>query len=101
MSNSSFVNGIIVGAGIVLAFMSFGFLLYIAPVENQQGISSTEIRVAILLGGIVTAVAIGYEFYCRKEESKNSEPSKESSVVAESKETDDLSINDKKTNLDE
>ena len=62
MTNSSFVNGLIAGAGIVLALMSFGFLKYIAPVENQQGISSTEIRVAIMLGGIVAAVAIGYEF---------------------------------------
>jgi len=100
MSNFSFVNGIIVGAGIVLAFMSFGFLQYIAPVENQQGISSTEIRVAIMLGGLVAAVAIGYEFYTRKNESKNSEPNNESNV-AEFKETDTLSTNDEKTNLDE
>lgn len=99
MSNSSFVNGIIVGAGIVLAFMSFGFLLYIAPVENQQGVSSTEIRVAILLGGVVAAVAIGYEFYSRKNESENSEPSNVSNVV-ESQETD-TKLNNEKTNLDE
>ena len=99
MSNSSFVNGIIVGAGIVLAFMSYGFLQYIAPVENQQGISSTEIRVAIMLGVIVVAVAIGYEFYSRKIESKSLEPNNESNV--ESQETDTLSVNDEKKNLDE
>ena len=76
MTNSSFVNGLIAGAGIVLALMSFGFLQYIAPVENQQGISSTEIRVAILLGGIVAAVALGYEFYSKKEEKKQASESK-------------------------
>ncbi len=38
MSNSSFVNGLIAGAGIALALMSIGFLYYIAPVENQQGV---------------------------------------------------------------
>ena len=69
--NPSFVNGIIVGAGIVLALMSVGFLYYIAPVENEAGISSTEIRVAIFLGGLVAAVAIAYEFYTKKNESKS------------------------------
>ena len=71
MSNSSFVNGLIAGAGIALALMSYGFLLYIAPVENQQGVSSTEIRVAIMLGGIVAAASIGYEYYLKKSESKS------------------------------
>lgn len=70
MSNSSFVNGLIAGAGIALTLMSIGFLYYIAPIENQQGVSSTEIRVAIMLGGIVAAASIGYEFYSRKEEKK-------------------------------
>jgi|TARA_B110000495_G_scaffold172582_1_gene161602 hypothetical protein len=99
MSNSSFVNGIIVGAGIVLAFMSYVLLQYIAPVENQNGVSSTEIRVSIMLGGIVAAVAIGYEFYSRKIESKSLEPNNESNV--ESQETDTIFINDEKKNLDE
>ena len=66
MSNSSFVNGLITGAGIALAVMSVGFLYFIAPIENQQGVSSTEIRVAIMLGGIVAAVSIGYEYYLNK-----------------------------------
>ena len=71
MSNSSFVNGLIAGAGIALALMSVGFLYYIAPIENQQGVSSTEIRVAIMLGGIVAAVSIGYEYYLKKNNSKS------------------------------
>jgi len=71
MSSSSFINGLVAGAGIALALMSYGFLLYIAPVENQQGVSSTEIRVAIMLGGLVAAASIGYEYYLNKNESKS------------------------------
>ena len=85
MTNSSFVNGLIAGAGIVLALMSFGFLQYIAPVENQQGISSTEIRVAIMLGGIVTAVAIGYEFYSKKQIKQNESKIEPKDINAEPK----------------
>ena len=76
MSNSSFVNGLIAGAGIALAVMSVGFLYYIAPIENQQGVSSTEIRVAIMLGGLVAAVSIGYEYYLNKNKSKSTDPDK-------------------------
>jgi len=86
MSNSSFVNGLVTGAGIVLVLMSVGFLQYIAPVENQQGVSSTEIRVAIMLGGIVAAVSIGYEYYTRKEEKK--QISESDDIKTESHETD-------------
>ena len=64
---ASFVNGLIAGAGAVLALMSVAFLQYVGPLENVQGVSTTEIRVAILLGGIVCAAAIGYEFYSKKE----------------------------------
>ena len=71
MSNSSFINGLVAGAGIALALMSYGFLQYIAPLENQQGVSSTEIRVAIMLGGLVAAASIGYEYYLNKSESKS------------------------------
>jgi len=68
MSNMpSFVNGLIAGAGVALALMSYGFLQYISPLENIQGVSSTEIRIAIFLGGLVAAVAIAYEFYSKKE----------------------------------
>ena len=66
-SIGSFVNGIIAGAGAVLAIMSAAFLQIVIPLENIQGVTSTEIRVAIFLGGIVCAVAIGYEFYRKKE----------------------------------
>ena len=95
MSNSSFVNGLIAGAGIALALMSIGFLYYIAPIENQQGVSSTEIRVAIMLGGIVAAASIGYEYYSRKEEKKQA--SKSDDIEAESIDADDS----KKMKLDE
>ena len=86
MSNSSFVNGLVAGAGIALALMSYGFLRYIAPIENQQGVSSTEIRVAIMLGGIVAAVSIGYEYYSRKEEKKQTSESDD--IKAESQDAD-------------
>jgi len=72
---ASFVNGIIAGAGAVLAFMSYGFLQYVGPLENIQGVTTTELRVAILLGGIVCAVAVGYEFYSKKDK-----PKKESKI---------------------
>ena len=70
---SSFVNGLIAGAGAVLAIMSFGFLQFVGPLENIRGVTTTELRIAILLGGIVCAVAIGYEFYQKKEASKQPE----------------------------
>ena len=67
-SMSSFVNGILAGAGAVLAIMSVAFVRMTAPLEGVMGFTTTEIRVAILLGGIVCAVAIGYEFYRKKQE---------------------------------
>jgi len=69
-SKLSFVNGLIAGAGIVLALMSYGFLQFVGAMENIQGVTTTELRVAILLGGIVSAVAIGYEFYNKKKSVK-------------------------------
>ena len=69
-SLSSFVNGIIAGSGAVLAIMSVAFLQMLSPLEGTMGVTTTEIRVAILLGGIVCAVAVGYEFYNRKETKK-------------------------------
>lgn len=38
-----------------------------------MGFTSTEIRVAILLGGIVCAVSVGYEFYRKKETKEQQE----------------------------
>lgn len=93
----SFVNGIIAGAGAVLALMSYGFLQYIGPLENIQGISTTEIRVAILLGGLVCAIAVGYEFYSKKDKPKKeskiekiqdedpTEETKKDDIIAETK----------------
>ena len=65
---SSFINGVLAGAGAVLAIMSVAFVRMTAPLEGVMGFTTTEIRVAILLGGIVCAVAVGYEFYSKREE---------------------------------
>ena len=96
-SKFSFINGLIVGAGIALAVMSYGFLLFIAPLENQQGVSTTEIRVAIILGGLVAAVAIGYEFYTKKETKVDDDkiPEDEESKVIESKTTEQEDVPEK------
>jgi len=56
--------------------MSVGLLKMLGPLEGTMGFTTTEIRVGILLGGIVCAVAIGYEFY-RKKETKDSKDQKE------------------------
>ena len=69
-SLSSFVNGLIAGSGAVLAIMSVAFLQMLSPLEGAMGITTTETRVGILLGGLVCAAAIGYEFYSRKETKK-------------------------------
>jgi len=65
-SMSSLINGLIAGAGIVLALMSFGFLQYVGPIENIQEGITTNLQVAILLGGIIAVVAIAYEFYSKR-----------------------------------
>ena len=69
-SLSSFVNGLIAGSGAVLAIMSVGYLQMLGPLEGTMGLTTTEIRVGIILGGLVCAAAIGYEFYSRKETKK-------------------------------
>jgi len=68
MSNSisSFVNGVIAGAGAVLAIMSSALLVLYAPLELSKALTTTELRVAIFLGAIVFAVAVAYEFYSKK-----------------------------------
>ena len=72
----SFVNGIIAGAGAVLALMSVAFLQMVGPLEGVMGFTTTEIRIAILLGGAVCAVAVGYEFYRKKEAKETKEQQK-------------------------
>ena len=66
-SKMSFINGLLAGAGISLSLMAYGFLHFTSGLENIGGVTTTEIRVAILLGGIVAAVSIGYEFYTKKD----------------------------------
>jgi len=91
-SNLSFINGLIAGAGVVLALMSYGFLQFVGALENIQGVTTTELRVAIMLGGIVSAVAIGYEFYNKKkpvkEQIENTEKKKIDKVNAEESTTE-------------
>ena len=70
---SSFVNGLIAGAGAVLALMSVAYLRIVTPLEGVMGVSSTDIRVAIFLGGIVCAVAVAYEYYGKKQTKEQQE----------------------------
>jgi len=59
----SFVNGILAGAGALVAVMAFAFTQFVGKYEGIMGITTVEMRVAIVLGGIVCATAVGYEFY--------------------------------------
>ena len=82
-SMSSFVNGLLAGAGAVLAIMSAVFVRMTAPLEGTMGFTTTEIRVAILLGGIVFAVAVGYEFYRKKQEKDQKPQQKDDGIEKE------------------
>jgi len=53
--------------------MSVAFLQFLGPLESLPGVSTTELRVGILLGGLVCAVAVGYEFYSKKEPKSSGE----------------------------
>jgi hypothetical protein len=59
----TFVNGIIAGAGAMVAAMAFVFMQLVGKYEGQLGVSTGEMRAAIILGGIVCAAAVAYEFY--------------------------------------
>jgi len=78
-SKLSFIYGAIAGAGAVLALMSYGFLQFIEGLENIQGVSTTEVRIAIVLGALDSAVAIGYEYYNKQK------PNNEQTEEAEKK----------------
>ena len=62
----TFVNGIIAGAGAVVAVMAFVFIQLVAKYEGIMGVSTGEMRAAVILGGIVCAAAVGYEFYRKR-----------------------------------
>lgn len=62
----SFVNGILAGAGAVVAVMAYAFMQLVGQYEGVMGVTTAEMRVAIILGGIVCAVAVGYEFYRKR-----------------------------------
>ena len=62
----SFINGILAGAGAVVAVMSFAFMQIVGKYEGIMGVTTAEMRVAIILGGIVCAAAVGYEFYMKR-----------------------------------
>ena len=62
----SFVNGILAGAGAVVAVMAFAFMQLVGQYEGVMGVTTAEVRVAIILGGIVCAAAVGYEFYRKR-----------------------------------
>ncbi|MEM2760263.1 MAG: hypothetical protein QXU32_11190 [Nitrososphaerales archaeon] len=65
-SLASFVNGILAGAGAVIAIMAFAFMQIVGRYEGMMGISTGEMRAAIILGGVVCAAAVGYEFYRKR-----------------------------------
>ena len=62
----TFVNGIIAGAGAVVAVMAFVFMQLVGKYEGIMGISTGEMRAAVILGAIVSAAAVAYEFYRKK-----------------------------------
>lgn len=93
-STLSFINGLIAGAGAVLALMAYGFLQFIGGLENIQGVTTTEIRVAIMLGGIVSAVAIGYEFYGKKKPNKEQTKETENKKIDPAESSTDQSANE-------
>ena len=77
--NPSFVNGLIAGAGIVLSLMSFGFLQFVQPLEGIQNVTTTELRVAIVMGAIVFVVAVANQYYNKDDKKpKLSEQEKDS-----------------------
>ncbi len=69
----TFVNGIIAGAGAVVAVMSFVFMQLVSKYEGIMGVSSRDMIVGVILGAIVCAAAVGYEFYRKKTVKKESQ----------------------------
>ncbi|MBM3910623.1 MAG: hypothetical protein FJ356_03130 [Thaumarchaeota archaeon] len=69
-SKSSFINGIIAGAGIALSVMSIAFLQMTGPLEGKMGFTTTETRVAIFLGFLVFTIALLYEIYRKNDNAK-------------------------------
>jgi hypothetical protein len=65
-SSLSFVNGILAGAGAIVAVMAFAFMQLVGRYDGVMGITTGEMRAVIILGGIVCAAAVGYEFYRRR-----------------------------------
>ncbi len=97
-SKASFINGLLAGAGISLSFFAYCFLQFTSTLENLQGVSTAEIRVAILLGAIVAAVSIGYEFYTKKV--KVQQTTKDTEIIEELpkvSEHDKIDIKESKT----
>lgn len=81
----TFVNGIIAGAGAVVAFMAFIFMQLVGKYEGVMGVSTSEMRAAVILGAVVCAAAVGYEFYRKKsvKEATQSQGASEQGVSGE------------------
>ncbi len=69
----TFMNGIIAGAGAVVAVMSFVFMQLVSKYEGIMGVSTTEMSVGVVLGAIVCATTVGYEFYRKRTVKKESQ----------------------------
>jgi len=54
-----------------------------APLEGMMGFTTTEIRVAIFLEGIVCAVTVGYEFYSKKQKKEKQGEAKDQGIEKE------------------
>ncbi len=63
----TYVNGVITGAGALVAIMSLIFMQLLGKYEGVLGFTTAELRAGIILGALVSAAALGYEFYRKKQ----------------------------------
>lgn len=68
--NSTFVNGVIVGAGAIMTVMAIAFLKIVGNLEGIMGFTARDIYIAIFLGVTVAIVAFLYEIHLRKNKDK-------------------------------
>ena len=71
VKNLSFINGVIAGAGAVVAIASAVLLTSYRSLEGILGFTTIEIRIGLFLGAIVCVIAIAYELQQRKIKSKS------------------------------
>lgn len=67
----SFLNGLVCGGSISLFLISLFFLTIVKPIEGINGLTTTEIRFAILISGIAIVLTIAYEMHRKKDGEKS------------------------------